>query len=248
MKVFRFNKGRWEEEKRVPPSETTLTIYLNSKELATLATTPGSERELVAGFLFTESIIEGIAELKTLQIDESGNAWVETFKDVPLAEAKKKILTSGCGKGISFKGNLKGLKKVKKKTYLPPYEITEFVRKCQVTSKLYRAHGGIHSAALLTSTGSIFLREDIGRHNALDKAIGAYLQEMSGVVVASFATGRLSSEMVSKSIRAGAEFCFSMSSPTDLAIMLAERYEITLAGYVRGSSFTIYSHPERVAK
>lgn len=248
MKTYKFSRGRWIEVQKELPEERSIVVYLNGDELVTLSSTPGSDEELVVGFLFTEGIICGLSDISRLEIDSTGNVWVETTSEVSLSEAKRKILTSGCGKGVSLKMNLKGLKKVRKKTTIAPEEITEFVRKCQETAEMYRKSGGIHSAAVLGSDNTFFLKEDIGRHNALDKAIGSYLLRGSGEIISVFATGRLSSEMVSKAIRAGAEFCLSLSSPTDAAVILAEKYNVTVVGYIRGKTFTIYTHPERIIK
>ncbi len=248
MKTYRFSRGNWIEVQKELPQERSIVVYLNGDELVTLSTTPGSDEELVVGFLFTEWIICGVSEISRLEIDTTGNAWVETNTEVSLSEAKRKILTSGCGRGVSLKMNLKGLKKVKKKTTFTPEQVIEFVKKCQETAEIYRKSGGIHSAAVLGSDNTFFLKEDIGRHNALDKAIGTYLMRGSGEIIAVFATGRFSSEMVSKAVRAGAEFCLSLSSPTDAAVILAEKYNITVIGYIRGRNFTIYTHPERIIR
>lgn len=246
LDAFRFAQGAWERIEKEPPREGSLTIYLNGEELATLSLTPDDERALVVGFLFTEGIVDEVADVARLDVDSSGNAWVETRAPVNSGEARRKILTSGCGKGVSFKGNLKGLSRVAARTPLEPESITAFVRECQEASRLYRASGGIHTAALLTTTGEIFLREDIGRHNALDKAIGSYLLQPAGDPLAVFATGRLSSEMVSKAVRVRAQYAVSLSSPTDLAVILGERFGVTVVGYARGGTFIVYSHPERV--
>lgn len=248
MAIFRFNQGSWEETTRELPSEGSLTLYLNGEELATLSLTPEDEESLVVGFLFTEGIIDEAADIASLSIDKSGNAWVQTASPVQLGEARRKILTSGCGKGVTFKGNLRGLTRVSTLTPLEPDRIIAFVKECQEASHLYRTSGGTHTAALLTTTGELYLREDIGRHNALDKAIGSYLMAPAGDPLAVFATGRLSSEMVAKAVRVRAEYAISLSSPTDLAVILGERFGLTIIGYARGNTFLVYSRPERVVR
>lgn len=245
-KVIKYRRGRVSEESVLLPEEMLTTIYLNSAELVTMAASPHELQFLAAGFLFTEGIIEGAADIKKIDTDSSGNVWVDTTGPVELEAARRKVLTAGCGKGTTLRANFKRLKKVKQMTELTPEELTGFVRETLSSAEIYRERGGVHSASLLLEDRSLVIAEDIGRHNSIDRVVGKNLLGKDRRVIAVFATGRLSSEMVLKAIRAGSEFAVSLSSPTDAALTLAEEHNVTLVGYARGDTFTIYSHPGRL--
>ena len=114
--------------------------------------------------------------------------------------------------------------------------------------KIFEQTGGSHAAAIFNSTGEIVaVAEDLGRHNALDKAIGSVLLERGsvqgcGVVLSS----RLSLEMVLKAVRAGLEVMLAVSAPTSLAIDVAQQFGVTLCGFVRAERATVYTHPDRI--
>jgi FdhD protein len=114
--------------------------------------------------------------------------------------------------------------------------------------RLYRETGGLHAAAIFHTDGRLVaIREDIGRHNAVDKAIGYAL--LRGIVLDDkllLTTGRASHEMVTKAVRAGVPVLASVSSPTSLAVQLAQRLNVTLIGYLRGQRMNVYTHRERV--
>lgn len=247
-KVYKYRRGSFQEETVLLPEETLTTIYLNSVELITIASSPHELEFLGAGFLFTEGIIDGRDEIERIEVDDSGNIWIDTVEPVELETARKKVLTAGCGKGTTLKTNFKRLKKIKVETYLEPSRLTGFVRQALKSAPIYQQRGGVHSAALLLADDTIVAAEDIGRHNAIDRSVGKNLLGENKKVIASFATGRLSSEMVLKAIRAGSEFAVSLSSPTDAALALAEEYQVTLVGYARGGTFTVYSHHRRLVR
>ncbi len=241
-----FREGKFQEVEVHLPAEEALTIYVNGTYLATLAVTPENLKELAVGFLFTEAIIGNWNEIRSIELDSSNNCHVLISKDFSIDIARKKILTAGCGGGTTIPSGIKNLKKIPAKSILKPEEIVDFVSRAVKESRRESLRG-IHHAACLTHGRDIVLFSDIGRHNALDKAIGYMLMNDLMVPLAVFATGRLSSEMVVKAIRAGSEFAISLSSPTTAAVQLAENYGITLIGYARGNSFKIYSNHKRIS-
>ncbi|GAE25718.1 formate dehydrogenase chain D [Halalkalibacter wakoensis JCM 9140] len=123
----------------------------------------------------------------------------------------------------------------------------ELMRKMQEASLTFKNTGGVHNAALCTADELLVSRSDIGRHNALDKLYGYSL--LNGISVRDkilVFSGRISSEILTKAAKLGVGIVLSKSAPTDLAIQLAEDLNITAVGFIRGASFNIYSHPERI--
>jgi len=121
------------------------------------------------------------------------------------------------------------------------------MKKMQEDSFVFKNTGGVHNAALCTAEDILVSRSDIGRHNALDKLYGYSL--LNGISVRDkilVFSGRISSEILTKAAKIGVGIVLSKSAPTDLAIKLADDLNITAVGFIRGSSFNIYSHPERI--
>lgn len=115
------------------------------------------------------------------------------------------------------------------------------------SASVFQETGGVHNAALCTQTGIVLARMDIGRHNALDKIYGHCLKNNISVrdKVIAF-SGRISSEILLKVAKIGCEIILSKSAPTELALELAEELGITTVGFIRGGSFNLYTHPERI--
>jgi FdhD protein len=229
------------------PAERAVTIYLNEKELVTIAASPTDLKELAVGFLYTEGIIDSYQEIKRLDIDKDNYVWIETFKELSLEKAKKRILTSGCGKGISLMLSLKKLAKNKAKVKVDKDYLLEKIKEVLKMADSHKISGGTHTASIFSKEKKLTLKEDIGRHNGLDKVIGDLLIKdilTEGVVL--FSTGRISSEMALKGIRSEIPIVASLSSPTDAAVELGEKYGLTILGYTRGRRVSIYSYPERI--
>lgn len=121
------------------------------------------------------------------------------------------------------------------------------MREMQESSHVFKGTGGVHNAAICTQEEMIVSRTDIGRHNALDKLYGHCLLNKIPVrdKILVF-SGRISSEVLTKAAKIGVGIVLSKSAPTDLAIKLAEDLNITAVGFIRGSSFNVYSHPSRI--
>ncbi len=239
-------EGRITEERTVP-SEVRAAIYLNGEELVRLAASPWAIDDLALGFLYTEGIIEGHAAVRRLEADASANAWVETVSPVSLDGARTRILTSGCGKGVTLT-DIGELEPIQRDVRITVSATQAVVQQALTQADRYRESGGLHTAALATASGDVIVSwEDIGRHNAVDKVIGAALAagELDRAALL-FVTGRISSEMMAKAVRAGVPVVVSLSSPTDAAVMLAERADVTLIGYARGGFMSIYTHGRRI--
>lgn len=229
------------------PEERGISIYLNSRELVTLSASPDDHGALALGFLFTEGLIKGMSALKEMSVDESGNVWVETRRRISHCGARRKVLTSGCGKGVVFQFKEDGMRKIRKRVLYEASSLRRLVKEGLKLAEKMKASRGLHAAFLCDKNGILTLKVDIGRHNAVDKAIGEALREnfltkakMLGC------TGRLSSEIILKALRAHIPILASLSSPTDAAVELARRYGITVVGYVRGQGMLIYAEAWRV--
>lgn len=222
------------------PNERRTTLLLNGAELLTVQTTPVHLDDWAVGFLYTEGLIQSPADIATLATDEPGARVVATIapeKVAALDIPTQRYLTSGCGKGVTFSSvkDAMLLQPVRHDLIVDPRQLLDWIRQMQRLSPLYAESGGMHAAAVVhTETEELLVREDIGRHNAVDKAIGAALKAgwpQNRVVVVT--SGRISYEMCAKFARFGAGVGASLSAATDQAIRLANRLGIDLVGYVR---------------
>jgi FdhD protein len=247
--IHTYHNGVLTPEEAAVVSEFPLKLVVNGRELATLIASPHDLRFLVAGFLRVNGFVRSVADFEMLSVcSDFSIASVQIKGEVP--EALKPILTSGCGAGISF--NLPGGIApagidAGKAAKIPPADIFGLMKELAQRAEQYRQHGGIHSAAVGEHGRIIFYAEDLGRHNTMDRLAGeALLREtdLSGMIIVT--SGRISSEMVAKGAALGVSAIASRTSPTSLAVKLAEEWGITLIGYVRGSRFSVYCHSERL--
>lgn len=245
--IFHYHQGRFSQERRPVVEELPLTIEVNGQELATLLTSPFKLDFLVLGFLYFERIIGGLEDIETLAVDvEEGLAEVEL--KVPFTPPPRRVFTSGCTGGVTFHLSLQDYPPVDSRVSLEPEAIFPLMKALYEGAEHYKASRGIHAAALCDRARVLIVAEDVGRHNALDKILGEALFrgiETEGRLLLS--SGRISSEMLRKGARMRVPFIISRTSPTSLAVELAKRLGITLIGYVRGQTFNVYSHPERIA-
>ena len=233
------------------PLERVVTIYLNNKMLTSLMATPSNVKELVVGFLYSESIIDTATDLTKITINQDkkkSQVWVES--NAREIDQKARIMTSGCGRGFTFlcPSDIEGLTPLNSAIRVNTEEITNLTRRMLGSAALYSRSGGVHAAALCDRNGILSFSEDIGRHNAVDKIIGDSLLKninLSGKIM--LTTGRISSEMLLKAFRAGIPMLGSLTSPTDLAVELGEKLGITITGYIRGNRMKIYTHPDRLS-
>ncbi len=230
--------------------ETPITIFLNDVELVTLMCSPTNLEELAVGFLFTEGVIAGKRDIRSVVSDyDEGAVWLSTKgpKKKTRDLLSRRLITTGCGRGLSFR-DASGIKlRVHSRLKIRADGLFALMRDFQRRSELFKQTGGVHSAALCDSSGILVLREDIGRHSAVDKVIGhCILAEMPMKDTILVTSGRISSEMLIKAARAGIPLIMSKSAPTVLGVSLAKEFGVTLVGFVRGSRMNIYSDRKRV--
>jgi FdhD protein len=232
--------------------EVPLTVSVNGNELITLLTTGDANRELAIGFLLSEGFLTSRDDLKSMRVDdEVGVVEVELAGNLDLTEKLwgKRTVTSGCGKGATFYHVLDSLqaKQVTSDVSVTPARVYALMKELNKLSDLYRETGGVHNSALSDGEKILVFRDDIGRHNAVDKIRGAcFLEDIPLEDKLLITTGRMSSEIVVKVAKMGVPILISRSAPTSLALELADRIGLTLIGYVRGEKMTVYTGEQRV--
>lgn len=246
VRLHHFSGGRFQPKDIPVVQEAPLFLYVNGQELVTLLCTPSKLEALVVGFLSFEGIIRGLEDIRSLTIlDEEGYADVWLVSD--FVPPRRRVHTSGCGGGITFSLEAHGSAALLDDTTVDPNSLFPLIRELYIEAQSYRESRGIHAAALADGEKLLIVTEDVGRHNAIDKICGeAMLRGIPTTGKILLATGRISSEMLRKAAHMGTPIVVSRTSATTLAIELAKRLGLTLIGYVRGDSFYVYSHPERL--
>jgi FdhD protein len=234
--------------------EEPLEIRVNGQPIAVTMRTPGSELELALGFLYTEGIIRDPSEVASakLCIDDPNVAEV-VLRGQYAIESRNFYTTSSCG--VCGKASIDSVKvHSHHDVSTDPMTIRAAILstlpdKLRQAQRGFARTGGSHAAGVFTASGDLLLaREDVGRHNAFDKAIGTLLQRgevpLTGKVI--LVSGRASFELTQKAWMAGASVLAAVSAPSTLAVDLAAEAGITLVGFLRGESMNVYTRPERV--
>jgi len=231
--------------------ESPVTIMLNNKELVTLLCSPTDLNYLAIGYLSSEGFISHKREIERVLVDDrNGIVRITTTKGKPIKQFNqyKRMITSGCGRGVSFYSEADlATQKIESKIQISSSYIVKLVKEFQMGSPLYKATHGVHSAALCDEKQIIIFKEDIGRHNAIDKIFGRCLLEDiatdDNMVITS---GRISSEIVFKVAKRHTPIIISISAPTDLGVKTAEKLGITLVSSVRGTRMNVSTNAWRV--
>jgi len=231
-------------------TEIRFSIFDGEREVVSLMCSPWKLRELVVGFLYIEGFIESPDDIELLRICLEDRVAELVLRSGELHVPARKILTSGCTGGATFGKYLADIERfrVTDGGAITPASVYGLMRKLYQSAELYKRSGGVHTSILVEGDEVLIVAEDIGRHNTLDKIQGEAL--LRGFPTAGrmiLTSGRISSEMLIKSAIMGVPLVASRTSPTELAVTLAERLNITVIGYVRQGSMNVYSHPWRVA-
>jgi FdhD protein len=228
--------------------EEPLEIRVDGQPLAVTMRTPGDDEELALGFLYGEGLIDG-PHPAAPPADLAGNTIDVTGPLLRDASRRRFYTTSSCG--VCGKGAIEEVGVHSERVGAGPMMARSLV--AQLPSRLaqpgFTRTGGLHATGLFNPSGELlFAREDVGRHNAMDKVVGHALQEQlvplsDGVLCVS---GRLSFELVQKAAVAGAPILVGVGAPSSLAISLADERGLSLCGFARGKSVNVYTHPERI--
>jgi FdhD protein len=259
--VTQWEDGRATRVEDYLAAEEPLEMRAGRYSLGVTLRTPGDDEELVAGFLFSEGIISRREDLVALQMPsdtspEKNLVRVTLDPSVRFASnSAARRFSAGSACGVCGKASItqlrrRGLHRPTAASLFDPEMLCQLPPKLRETQAVFVRTGGLHAAALFAPTGELLVvREDIGRHNAVDKAIGWALLggrvPLSGHVL--LVSGRGGFEIVQKSIAAGIPLLASVSAPSSLAVQLARELGLTLVGFLRGRRFVIYSGEERIA-
>ncbi|WP_134699473.1 formate dehydrogenase accessory sulfurtransferase FdhD [Ammoniphilus sp. YIM 78166] len=234
------------------PEEYPITLIVNDKEIATFQLTKADLEDWAIGYLYSEGIIHSVDDLDHLTVKEDQGmikAKITAGFDVDQFLEKQRNFTAGCGKGVTFfsMSDVKKFKKVRIQSRVPLSYLlrkrNQFAKSCE----MYLESGGMHGACLIDSQGNLTVREDIGRHNAVDKAIGyAVRNRLKAEEFILLTTGRISYEMLAKAARFGFGIVGSRTAATKQAIQLANFLQIEVVGYLRGRMTMIYTTCDRV--
>ncbi len=239
-------------QRDVVVNETPLTIFINDQELVTLLCSPTHLKSLAVGFLFSEGILIRRAEIENILLNESkGVVWFTLKHEFKIDEnfSKGRTVTSGCARGLTFHNifNEKNNEFINSKLTISSKVITSISSDLKCQSAMFQKSGGAHCASLYEQENFLFSREDIGRHNAVDKIIGeCFIKAIVGDNKILMTSGRVSSEILLKAARWKIPILVSRTAPTFAAIKIAEELGSTLIGFARGERMNVYTNSWRI--
>ncbi len=271
-KVFKFKSNNLDNFDDHISIEEPLEIIIKYKDkeiwvektISVTMRTPGDDEDLVRGFLFNEKVVEKIDYIE--KIETSGQTseqyglknkitvTINNSDNIDIDKIKRNFLTnSSCG--VCGKSSLDALEIIKKDKILKSNPkiskevLMNSTNRLRQNQSEFSKTGGIHASGLFTTQGDIVvIKEDVGRHNALDKLIGYALKEnlLDNNTQFLACSGRLNFDLVQKALMANIGILIGVGAPTSLAIDLAKKFDMTLVGFVKGDSFNIYSNKERI--
>ena len=271
-KVFKFKSNNLDNFNDHISIEEPLEIIIKYKDkgiwiektISVTMRTPGDDEDLVRGFLFNEKVVEKIDYIE--KIESSGQTseqyglknkitiTINNSDNIDIDKIKRNFLTnSSCG--VCGKSSLDALEIIKKDKILKSNPkiskdvLMNSTKRLRQNQSEFSKTGGIHASGLFTTQGDIVaIKEDVGRHNALDKLIGYALKEnlLNNNTQFLACSGRLNFDLVQKALMANIGILIGVGAPTSLAIDLANKFDMTLVGFVKGDSFNIYSNKERI--
>ena len=264
VNITRIKKDKKEDLQDTVLIEAPVDIYINSEPIVNIICLRKDLKELAFGFLFSIGVInsaDDVKEIKTSELDNNiyvtlQNSINLNFDDFNMNPVSRVVDTT-CGIPSPWREVIKKslddahtqeLIKSIDSVRINASTIFSAIKKMQVSTPLYRETGGCHGAAIFDFDGNLLsVKEDVGRHNAIDKVIGELLLKKHSFKNAFLtSTGRLTADSVLKAIKAKIPIVASFSAAVESGIRLAFAYGITLIGFARGSRMNIYIHPERV--
>ena len=228
-------------------AESSLAIYVNCQDVATLMCSPIDQEALALGFLYNEELIYSLSDVGLLKTNNLRSTIDVFLKQAEFSPPRRVTLTSGCGGGITLQ-QLTVLRPALATDFVTiPDVIFEQMRGLKSESHLYNQVRGVHTSILTDGKTILASAEDVGRHNTIDKIAGKSLLlglNMQDCIL--LTSGRISSEMLNKARRMGIPVVASRTSPTSMAAQMAHAWNICIAGYVRQGQMRVYTHPWRM--
>jgi FdhD protein len=262
INITRIKKNQKSEEIDLVLIESAIDIIVNSKSIVNVVCLPDSLKELAIGFIYSIGIISSIDDIKSIKIDELRGKVIIDLRDsldfnldILNLSSVNRVIDTTCGIPSPWRETIKNLIKESKQSSLIENDnkmtskvIFSSIIEMQKHTKLFRETGGCHGAAVFGFNGKLLsVKEDIGRHNAIDKVIGDLLikkENLKNKLLTT--TGRLTGDSVLKAVRAKIPIVASLSAAIESGIRLAFAYGITLIGFVRGNKMNIYTHSSRI--
>ncbi len=260
MEIVRWKAGRTTQHHDQLAREEPLEIRVRGRSVAVTMRTPGHDAELAAGFLLTEGIIQGRTDvieiapcLEGAAPENTLNVFLAPNVQVDFEQLTRHVFASSscglCGKA-SIEAVHQHFPPIQSRVQVRAETLTALPERLLAAQKTFAQTGGLHAAAIFDARGKLLvLREDVGRHNAVDKALGnGFLRRRlpfeKHILMVS---GRASFEILQKALAARIPIVAAVSAPSSLAVEFARESRQTLVGFLRGQTFNIYSHPERVS-
>jgi FdhD protein len=257
--IERVAEGTRERRRDELAVEEPLEIRADGAAIAVTMRTPGEDEDLAVGFLAGEALISGPQDLADVGLTEDLAANVIDVRTTSglrrdIADERRFHLSSSCG--VCGKAALEHVRleappaPAARPAPLDPELVLDIPRRARAAQDTFDRTGGLHATALFDAEGRLLVsREDVGRHNAMDKAIGAMIREgrhpLHGSIVC--LSGRVSFELVQKAVLAGLAGLVAVGAPTSLAVELADEHGLLVCGFVRDGSFNVYSGPGLLA-
>jgi FdhD protein len=268
VQIGRYEAGAWSEIGDEIAAEEPLQLLLDGEPLSVIMRTPGNDIELALGLLHAERVITRLGDVASLRISAEAhesearlavtsdllesNAVDVHVRGTALRRPRRSFLSSSAC-GVCGATTLEDLAHdhapLAAGPVIDPDVLPPLAERLREQQRLFEKTGGLHAAGLFTADGKLVtLREDVGRHNAVDKVVGrAVLDDripLSDSLIA--VSGRAGYELVQKAVAAGIPMLVAVGAPSSLAVATALRFGLTLVGFLRGERFNVYSAPERV--
>jgi FdhD protein len=260
VEIMRFNVAEKNSERRldVVAEEYPLHVFLNDACVVSVLCSPSKLKELAMGYLVSEGFVRSLNEVREVQLDENGRCFVslkptvDVGKRLELAQSFGRLVVSACGSVdlwplSKLADRIEGLK-VRGDVVVEAMVIADCVRRLNSLAEEYRRTGGVHAASLNRLDGELVeFAEDVGRHNAVDKVIGAgFISHVDFDESFLTLSGRLSADVVLKAARVGLPVVASRAAALSSGVEIAKRCGIGLAGFVRGVGMNVYACAERI--
>jgi FdhD protein len=270
LQVRKWSAGRWTDSPDAVVTEEPLQLMLEGRPLSVVMRTPGNDLELCLGLMFSEGILRTLEDVSLIHISaeagetekgirveadlvESNQVDVRFAREPRRRPERSMLSSSACGVcgTVLIEDLRRDLAPLPGGPEVDPSLLPRLVDILREGQGVFERTGGLHAAGLFGATGGLLcVREDIGRHNAVDKVVGRALLDGNLPASASIlvVSGRAGYEIVQKSISAGIPVLAAVGAPSSLAVALAREFNQTLVGFLRGDRFNVYAAPERLAR